>query len=75
MTNQIDVHMSKAQNDKINYYHYLKGCAVAVPGGPWYLTFALGLQENIMFWITQVQGIGLSSIFLKTQPCHCLQLI
>ena len=46
-----------------------------VPGGRWHLTFALGLQENSMFWITQVQGIGVSSVFLKTQPCHCLQLI
>ena len=41
----------------------------------WHLTFALEIQEKSMFWITQVQGIGLSSIFLRAQHCHCLQLI
>ena len=41
----------------------------------WHLTFALEIQEKSMFWITQVQGIGLSSVFLRAQHCHCLQLI
>ena len=41
----------------------------------WHLTFALEIQEKSMFWITQVQGIGLSSIFLRAQHCHCLQLM
>ena len=41
----------------------------------WHLTFALEIQEKSMFWITQVQGIGLSSIFLRAQHCHYLQLI
>ena len=31
----------------------------------WRLTFALEIQENSMFWITQVQGIGLYSSFLR----------
>ena len=33
----------------------------------WHLTFALEIQENSMFWITQVQGIGLYSSFLRAQ--------
>ena len=24
-------------------------CAIAVPSGPWYLSFALGLLENLVF--------------------------
>ena len=50
---------------------------VAVPGGPWYLSFALGPLENlswfiqIIHWaplILQVQSTGLPSIFFRTEP-------
>ena len=56
----------------------MQGCALAEPGGPWHLTFALGWLENLRFfiqiicwapWILQVQSTGLPSIFLRAQPC------
>ena len=56
----------------------LHGCALAKPGGPWRLTFALGRLENLRFfikitcwapWILQVQSTGVPSIFLRAQPC------
>ena len=71
-------YMSKAQNHKINYYHCLRQSCLLLQylvASVWHLTFALEIQEKSMFWITQVQGIGLSSIFLRAQHCHCLQLI
>ena len=55
-----------------------QGCALAEPGGPWCLTFALGRLENLRFfiqiicwapWILQFQSTGLPSIFLRAQPC------
>ena len=57
-----------------------QGCALAEPGGPWRLTFALGRLENLRFfiqiiwwapWILQFQSTGLPSIFLRAQPCRC----
>ena len=48
-----------------------QGCALAEPGGPWRLTFALGRLENLRFfiqiicwapWILQFQSTGLPSI-------------
>ena len=56
---------------------YDQGCALAEPGGPWRLTFALGRLENLRFfiqiicwapWILQVKSTGLPSIFLRAQP-------
>ena len=29
----------------------MQGCALAEPGGPWRLTFALGRLENLRFFI------------------------
>ena len=29
----------------------IQGCALAEPGGPWHLTFALGQLENLRFFI------------------------
>ena len=55
-----------------------QGCALAEPGGPWRLTFALGRLENLRFFIQiicwapqilQFQSTGLPSIFLRAQPC------
>ena len=55
----------------------VQGCALAEPGGPWRLTFALDRLENLRLfiqiicrapWILQVQSIGLLSIFLRAQP-------
>ena len=55
-----------------------QGCALAEPGGPWRLTFALGRLENLRFfiqiicwapWILQFQSTGPPSIFLRAQPC------
>ena len=55
----------------------MPGCALAEPGGPWHLTFALGRLENLRFfiqiicwvpWMLQVQSTGLPSIFLRAQP-------
>ena len=60
---------------KYNYYH---GCALAEPGGPRCLTFALGRQENLRFfiqiicwapYILQFQNTGLPPIFLRAQLC------
>ena len=60
----------------------IQGCALAEPGGPWRLTFALGRLENLRFfiqiicwapWILQFQSTGLPSIFLRAQPCNLLQ--
>jgi len=54
-----------------------QGCALAQPGAPWCLTFALGRLENLTFftqtiywvsWILQFQSSGLPSIFLRAQP-------
>ena len=51
----------------------MQGCALAEPGGPWRLTFALGRLENLRFFIQiicweplilQFQSTGLPSIFL-----------
>ena len=59
-----------------------EGCALAKPGCPWWLTFALGrLGNHSLFvvipcwapWISQVQSSGLSSIFPGAQPCSCLK--
>ena len=61
-----------------------EGCALAKPGCPWCLTFALGWLGNCSFfvvipcwapwlWISQVQSSGLSSIFPRAQPCSCLK--
>ena len=56
----------------------LQGCALAEPGGPWCLTFALRRLENnlrffiqIICWaplILQFHGTRLPSIFLRVQP-------
>ena len=60
-----------------------QGCALAEPGGPWRLTFALGRLENLRFfiqiicwapWILQFQSTGLPSIFLREQPCTVIKL-
>ena len=54
-----------------------QGCALAEPGGPWRLTFALRRLANLRFfiqiirwapWILQFQSTGLPSIFLRAQP-------
>ena len=51
-----------------------QGCALAEPGGPWRLTFALGRLENLRFFIQiicwapqilQFQSTGLPLIFLR----------
>ena len=56
----------------------MQGCALAEPGGPWYLTFALGRLKNLNFfiqiicwapYISQLHNSGLPSIFLRAQPC------
>ena len=61
-----------------------QGCALAEPGGPWRLTFALGRLGNLRFfiqiicwapWILQFQSTGLPSIFLRAQPCLYTQLL
>ena len=63
--------------------HCVQGCALAEPGGPWRLTFALGRLENLRFfiqiicwapWILQFQRTGLPSIFLRAQPWCCFEL-
>ena len=53
-----------------------QGCALAEPGGPWGLTFALGRLGNLSFLIQilQFQSTGLPSIFLRTQPWNCIVL-
>ena len=33
------------------YRYLVQVCALAEPGGPWSLTFALGRQENLRFFI------------------------
>ena len=57
----------------------MQACALAEPGGPWRLLFALGQLENLRFFIQiicwapcilQVQSTGLPSIFLRAQPCN-----
>ena len=54
----------------------IQGCALAEPGGPWHLTFALGRLENLSLfiqiicwapWIFQVKSTGLPSVFLRAQ--------
>ena len=57
--------------------------ALAVPGGLWHLTFALGWLGNLgnfyiellcwAPWISQVQSIGLPGIFLRAQPFASVQ--
>ena len=60
-----------------------QGCALAEPGGPWGLTFALGATRKSSFFIQiicweplilQFQSTGLPSIFLRTQPWNCIVL-
>ena len=55
----------------------VQGCALAEPGGPWRLTFALGRLGNLSSFIQiicgapqilQFQSTGLPSIFLRAQP-------
>ena len=57
--------------------YYYQGCALAEPGGPWRLTFALGRLKISDFLyksyaghhrISQFQSTGLPSIFLRAQP-------
>ena len=61
-----------------------QGCALAEPGGPWRLTFALGRLENHRFFIQiicwapqilQIQRTGLPSIFLRAQPCSIFLML
>ena len=58
-------------------FYFYQGCALAEPGGPWHLTFALRQQEHLRFfiqiicwapWILQFQDTGLPSILLRAQP-------
>ena len=59
-------------------FYFYQGCALAEPGGPWRLTFALREQEHLRFfiqiilcrapWILQFQDTGLPSILLRAQP-------
>ena len=57
---------------KSNLIYLLLGCALAVPGGPWDITFSLWQLGNLSFcieftlswrsYILQVQRIGLPSV-------------
>ena len=67
------IYWSKSSTTQVD-----QGCALAEPGGPWRLTFALGPLENLRFfiqiicwapWILQFQSTGPPSIFLRAQPC------
>ena len=58
-------------------FYFYQGCALAEPGGPWRLTFALRQQEHLRLftqiicwapWILQFQDTGLPSILLRAQP-------
>ena len=70
-------------HSRMPLYRYLvQFCALAEPGGPWCLTFDLGRQENLRFfiqiicwapWILQIHSTRLPTIFLRAQPCSLVR--
>ena len=60
MTNHIDVRMSKAQNHKINYYHYLTLCCCSNwwPVAPYLCSWATG-----KYYVLDYTGSGHRALF------------